>query len=354
MGTRAYGSLALVVVSFTVLVNAQSAAPDQSLMTAEPFPLGVADPKAGRAFVHIPGGDVRELDLRAGVFLHSWPLNATHIGLHDGHVVLLESDTQSNRLQVDLLRPGDEQVSKIAVPLPGGINARDPRFSYRGEISGDALRLHWTVQGSYRGGAAVRPDVARSYAISKAGDVVIDLRTRQLSEANPPVSGALAFLAEGQPFAYQRHWPVWTSDPWHFKSVIACLTAQTKGQDKAVILNTESAGHSAKFTLITAHDPFAFVAVDGSAVLALGLPADQPQRGSLYSVDTGRKIGKPNFTPGMREFAVIGSRVYWLFGATRGAVDQLTLSADEAASGRNVWHLELGTTESLVHQYRRP
>jgi hypothetical protein len=128
---------------------------------------------------------------------------------------------------------------------------------------------------------------------------------------------------------------------------------EPNGNNKTVFLVTESHGQRTKHTLITAPDPFAFVALDGSAVLVLASPPDRAQPWVAFSVTSGAKIGQVEFTPGVRELSLVGSRVYWLSAASKGTREELTLHAAELASGANLWRLDAGSVESSIRQTRR-
>ena len=355
MATRLRGAVKLLAASIVSLAGAQLAVSQQNSMAGEPFPLGIADPTTSTAFIRASGRAVGQLDLKTGVVVRSWPVNGEPVGLYEGRVVIVERDLQANRLEASLLESGAEQAHhQIAITLPDAVDVRDPRFSYQAEVSGDALHLQWQVEGSYAGGAPAHPRVAQSYATSRTGGFAIDLRSGKVSAANAHAAEDRAVHVDDRRFPYQRRYPVWSTEPWRLNSTAAWLTSEPTGQNKAVFLNTESGGHSAKYALVTAHDPFVFLALDGSAVLALAFPPDLPQRASVFSVTKGEKIGEANFTPGLREFAAIGSRVYWLTAVSHGAQDDLQLSADHLASGKNLWRLDAGTVLNPLRQSRRP
>jgi hypothetical protein len=73
------------------------------------------------------------------------------------------------------------------------------------------------------------------------------------------------------------------------------------------------------------------------------LPGKATSWWSLFSVETGERIGRVPNDPGMHAFAVLGKRVFYLVpGTLRGPLDQpnmqpLTLRAIDLSSGKKLW-----------------
>jgi hypothetical protein len=321
--------------------------------SAAPFPHGIADRANGMAFVLV-SGKIDQIDLQAGRLVRSWAVNGEPVGLYAGRVVALERDPQTNSLRVALLEiASGANVHRLPIAFPTTIDARDPRFSYHAYIDGGALILDWRFEGSYSGGAPASPRVARSYATSRSGALKIDLRDGTVSSAASD-SGGPASPGGNSGFPYQLRFPNWTSEPWHWSDLTARLESEPAGENKTVVLDTVSGEHNSKSPLVTAHDPFVFLALDGSALIALAGPPERPQRAAVFSVSLGRKIGEVAFPQGLREFAVIGPRIYYLTSVNQGAQESWKLAADDVASGKNLWRLDAGSTPSAIRQTRQP
>jgi hypothetical protein len=343
-----------MVAAMILLATEQPARPQGSSAASTPFPLGIAAPVEEIAFVRI-SKEVGQLDLKSGKVLRSWAVNGQPVGVFEARLVVVERDTQTNRLQVSLLETGVEQaVRKIPVTFPEGIDIGDQRFCYLARVTGNTLHLEWRLEGSYSGGAPANPRVARSYSTSRSGALKVNLTDGQVFAAGLSDSSSPAASASDSRFPYQRRYPEWKTEPWRSNAVTAWLEAEPAGEKKIVFLHINSGERDAKFALVAAHDPFAFLALDGSAVLALASPPDATQRSSLFSVSTGQKIGEVSVPQGLREFAVIGSRIYWLTAFNQGSRESQQLAADDLASDKDLWRLDVGSTPSPVRQIRHP
>ncbi len=307
-----------------------------------PFPLGIID-SAGRTAVIQESSRVEQIDLQTGTIRHTWLVDARPLGVYRNQVLAIQS---ADALRLLFLDPASAQAVR-QIDLTG-TNPRDAGFSFRSEVSGNTLRLTWKQEGSYRGGAAVRPRIAQSYSISRSGAILIDLDSGKVSSIQETRNEAKpASPAEQDLFAYQLHYPTWTTAPWRFGSTTAWLTSAGEGETKTIFLATESERGRAKYRLVTAHHPFAFLALDGSAVLLLRDRPERAQLGAVFSVSGGAKIGDAPSAPGLREFSVDGSRIYSLNAAIAGSREQLTLHASDLNTGKELWRLDAGSLEPV-------
>jgi hypothetical protein len=343
------GVVCCIVISVAGWPQAQQASPD-----TVPFPLGVAIPAIGLAFLRTPTRGLVQVDLGSGHVVHSWPVDGTPAGLYGNRLVAIRSGSRQDQLEILFLEMEDaEPRGKFAVAIPGVTNVRDPRFSYRAQLSATTLRLDWQVEPASSGIAPVRQHATQSPAEPMIGAMVVNLATSQPSALVQSREAGATSPVEQRSFPYQRLYPTWSTDPWRYGTIAAWLAEEPSGNGKSISLVTESGGLRSRLPLVTATDPFAFVTLDGSSVLVLASPPERAQSWVAFSVAKREKIGKVEFIPGVRELSVIGSRVYWLGAAPSGVGDALTVYAADLASGALMWQLNAGIAESTVRQTRR-
>jgi len=315
-----------------------------------PFPLGVAVPANGAAYLHAPGRGLLQVDLSSGRVVRSWPVDAEPAGFAGGRLVAVQTGSDPQRLVILFLQAGAaEPARKLDVTITEPVSVRDPRFHYQARLTGNTLRVDWSMDPPAAAGAPALQRANAQQAEARSGALVVDLVA---GKPTAPATDPIAQAVRRKSFPYQRHYPTWSTDSWNCGSTTAWLGEETDGSQRTVFLVTEPDGDRDRLPLVAATEPFAFVTLDGCAVLILAAPPERAQVWTAFSVEKRARIGQLGFAPGVREVTAIRSRVYWL-GAVTGQHDELTLYAADLASGARLWQLAVGSAPSVIRQTRR-
>lgn len=158
------------------------------MTTSVPFPRGVADPQGRAGYVANTAGGIDALDLQAGTLLWSSDARARPLLAFDGRLAALAAEKGTrNAFRVVVLDTHVGRASFTADPfeLPEWVKAGagGESLRIRAELHGETLRLTWSAQARYQGGANPPPHVLRQAERDAAGAVRIDLRTGRVESA---------------------------------------------------------------------------------------------------------------------------------------------------------------------------
>lgn len=153
-----------------------------------PFPRGVADLQGRAGYVANATGGIDAFDLQAGTMLWSSDAGARPLLAFDNRLAALAAvEGRRNTFRIVMLDTHSGRVLLTADPfeLPdwvtGGAGGESLRI--RAELHGETLRVTWSAQARYQGGANPPPHVLRQANKDAAGALRIDLRTGHVESA---------------------------------------------------------------------------------------------------------------------------------------------------------------------------
>ena len=158
------------------------------MTTSVSFPRGVADPQGRAGYIANAAGGIDAFDLQAGTLLWSSDAGARPLLTFDDRLAALAAvEGRRNAFRIVILDTHSGRVSLTADPfeLPEWVTvgADGESFRIRAELHGEALRVAWSAQARYRGGANPPPQVLRQANKDAAGAIRIDLRTGRVESA---------------------------------------------------------------------------------------------------------------------------------------------------------------------------
>lgn len=158
------------------------------MTTSVPFPRGVADPQGRAGYLANTAGGIDAVDLQAGTLLWSSDAGARPLLAFDDRLAAIAAvKSPRNAFRVVMLDSRSGRVLLTADPfeLPEWVTAGAGGGSLRirAELRGETLRVTWSAQARYRGGANPPPHVLRQASKDAAGAVRIDLRTGRVEPA---------------------------------------------------------------------------------------------------------------------------------------------------------------------------
>jgi PQQ enzyme repeat len=161
---------------------------------ARRFPRGVADPGAGRAFVHDRAGTVLALDLATGAVWWRAGTALRPVALV-GDVVVAARVARPNAVQLVMLdaRDGHELRASEPLALPDWARASlddTPDYALETEVEDRTVLLRWTARARYRGGAPPSPTVAAAREREARGAARVDVDTAAVEPLPAPAVAA--------------------------------------------------------------------------------------------------------------------------------------------------------------------
>jgi hypothetical protein len=358
----------VVLAGLTCAGSAPSLAGGGKRPASLPIPGGVADSEGRTGFITGSDGHIDALDLQSGNVLWRTAEQARPVALVGTRLAAWSPvPDKANRLRVlvfDTTQEGKLTLEAIPVTFPDWVAVgltHGRTFSVTGEAAGDNVLLRWEAHAFYAGGAPPPPEVIRAAKKDAAGVAQVGLKSgkvrmldvKEVPSPNPaPVPQALKEVKSRQYWTGKS----WETGPLIAGSVLAALEQPEKTGPKQKLLLRRWELKTGKalepITLIEGKELWPQIALGGQHVFVhQALVKEQLPAGDyawwVFSLETGKQLGKVSFEPGAEGLAVLGSRALFLVpgvakkrppGGPFGFPPQpRSLKAFDLASGRLLW-----------------
>lgn len=321
------------------------------------LPAGLADPSGKIGYFASADGGIESIDLATGKV--RWHTHEAQRPLQlDGDHLLAQAGVKRNRLRILRLdcASGECNLESDTIVFPSWVvtgPAHGHSFAARWHRSDRQLILDWEAEAWDVGPRKLSAQEAEAAHKRAAGIVAIDLRSGQV-DVRPAEKKKETPPPPALPEALEKlslRWQALIGDQWK-----VLVLDEKEGQQRLTLHTWDRKSDrevSAK-ELLSGKRLHVRVTQD-ERVLCLResnsnpgedhslLPSKTPSRWSLFSVQTGKRLGRVPFEPGMHDWIVVGKRVFYLIpGTLQGALDRpniqpLTLKAIDLKTGKKLW-----------------
>jgi hypothetical protein len=311
---------------------------------------------------------VAAVDLQAGRTLWQTKEQARPLALVDNRLATWATvPGKANCLHVlvfEIAQEGKRALEPILVTFPDWVSVgltHGRTFSVTGQRAGEDVLLRWEAHAFYAGGAPPPPEVIRAARKDAAGVAQVGLKSgkvRMLDVKEVPTRASTTIPNDLKNVKSRQYW---TGKSWETRPLVAgsFLTAleQTEKparQQKLLLLrwDLKTAKALEPVTLLEGKELWPQISLDGKHVFVhQALVKEQLPAGDyawwIFSLETGKQLGKVPFEPGAEMLAVLGPRALFLVpgaakirppGGPFGFPPQpRALKAFELATGRLLW-----------------
>ena len=320
------------------------------------LPAGIADPAGRVGYFASASGGIEAIDLSSGKVL--WQTHeAQRPLLLDGEYLLAQAGVKRNRLRILRLdrTTGECDLESDPVVFPAWVvtgEAHGRSFSTHWHLGKHQLILDWEASAWYVGKPRPTPQEEADARKHASGVVVIDLRTGQIEvrlaekKTTPPPPALPEFL--------EKKALRWQGLVGQQGKVLAL--EERNGQQRFVLhswdLQNEKEQEAQELlrgkqlvVRVTLDERVLCLREAGPSSEEQGslMPRKEPSWWQLFSIETGKRLGRVRDEAGMHAFVVLGKHVFYLVpGQMRGPLDQpniqpRTLKAIDLSSGKKLW-----------------
>jgi hypothetical protein len=365
-----YGAFLLLIVWWSGAVRAASGAavsPKPETQATIRLPQGIADP-AGRIGYFASAADgIEAIDLASGKVL--WQTHeAQRPLLLDGDHLLAQAGTKRNRLRIlrlDVKRNGECDFESDPLVLPAWVvtgEAHGHSFAAHWRLEKHLLVLDWEASAWYTGKTRPTPEQIQAASKHSRGIAHIDLRTGQIeispaalappspkvveAKAGEPLQPPLPEQLEKKELRWQKligqHWKVLALEEEKGQQ---CLVLHSWDRQKDTEQQPKELLRGQRLLVRTTLDEQFLCLREANPRPDEHVSSSQKKRPSwwLFSVQTGKLLGRIPDEAGMHTLVVLDKRVFYLVpGTLRGALDQPSvqpqlLRAIDLTSGKKLW-----------------
>jgi hypothetical protein len=333
------------------------------------LPGGTADPAGRTGFVTGPDGHIDAINLKDGKLRWKTKVLCHPLIAYDGKLAAwVAGPGKANQILIrifDATQDGKRVRESDPVIFPAWVSVglthgRTFSLTTEGIVKGK-LVLHWDARAFYAGGAAPPPQVVAASRKHAAGTARVNLASGKVEmlSAKEGDAGTGPKLPPGREKVTSRQY--WTGSNWETKllvagKVLAALQQQkADGQKEKLVLKRwdRKTGKALEpVALLEGQALWLQVQPGGNYVFvhqALVKTALPPGDYAwwIFSLETGKQVGKVPFEAGTQSVAVIGSRAFFLVpGQIKarpggrpffGMEQPRALKAYALASGRLLW-----------------
>jgi hypothetical protein len=352
--TRRLGSLLLLSLLTSPLALAVPPSPPAASVF---LPQGIADPAGHTGFFASADGGIEAVDLASGKVL--WH---THEGqrplLLDGDRLLAQAGTKRNRLRIlrfDAKHNGECDFESDPVIFPAWVvtgEAEGHSFAAHWQIQKHHLVLDWEASACYASKTPPTPEEAQAARKHASGIARIDLRTGQveIGPAQKKETPPLPPLPDHLEKKAQR---------WQGLVGPLCkvLTLEEENGQQCLVLHSWDRRNQTEQTpkeLLRGKRLLVRPTLDEQILCLHEVNPSPDERASLmpkktsgwwwlFSVQTGKLVGRIPEDAGMNAIVVRGKRVFYLVpGSFRGALNQPSIQPQilrviDLSSGKKLW-----------------
>lgn len=166
-----------------------------------PFPRGLADPDASRAYVRAAAGTVMALDLASGQVLWRSAVGDLRPVTMVGDMLVTARIAKPAAVELVILAIADGRILRVSKPLPLPDWAQPslddtPEFTLRAEAEAQSAIIRWAAQARYHGGAPPSVQIRKSYERDAQGGARLDLETGAIELLHEQLDNAAAFARQ--------------------------------------------------------------------------------------------------------------------------------------------------------------
>jgi hypothetical protein len=326
------------------------------------LPQGLADAEGHIGYFASAADGIEAIDLASGKVL--WHTHeAQRPLLLDGDHLLAQAGTKRNRLRIlrlDVKRNGECDFESDALVFPGWVvtgEAHGHSFAAQWHKEKHHLALDWEASAWYAG--TIRPTPEERLAARKhaRGSARIDLRTGQIeilpaetkqTPSSPPLPEQLEKKALRWQGLVGQHWKVLALEEENGQQ---CLVLHSWDRQKETEQQPKELLRGKRLLVRTTLDEQILCLREGSLGpddhVSFSRKAGEREKAAnwwwLFSVQTGKLLGRIPDEAGMNSIVVLDKRVFYLVpGAFYGPLDQpnvqpQTLKAIDLSSGKKLW-----------------
>ncbi|HEY7428457.1 MAG TPA: hypothetical protein VH682_29765 [Gemmataceae bacterium] len=320
------------------------------------LPAGIADPTGHTGYFASANGGIDAIDLATGKVL--WQTHeAQRPLLLDGEYLLAQAGVKRNRLRILRLdrTSGECDLESDPVVFPAWVvtgEAHGRSFSAHWHLGKHQLILDWEASAWHVGKTQPTPQEEADARKHASGVVVIDLRTGQIEvrlaekkTTQPPP--ALPEHLENKTLRWQglvgQQWKVLALEERNGQQRFVLYSWDREKEEEQ---EAKELLHGKRLVARATLDERVLClreASPGSEEQGSLMPRKEPSWWWLFSVQTGKWIGRVRDEAGMHAFVVLGKHVFYLVpGQMRGPLDQpniqpRTLKAIDLSSGKKLW-----------------
>jgi hypothetical protein len=330
------------------------------------LPGGVADPEGKTGYLANPQGGIDAVDLARGKLLWDTKAGSTLLAFADNRLIAqagVEGKGNQIRLVVlDTTNKGKLLLASKPVVFPEWVSVgvtHGRSFSAGARIIKNNLLLTWEARAWYAGGARPTPQIEKAARRHASGVAQIDLkngRVEMLSRDKVPPTPGPKLPRELEDVKSMQYW---TGSSWETKPIIvgqkvAAITVENAKGKSALRLKTwdlSSAKVLSDGIVLEGKSLWPQLSADRRYLLVhQALPKESLPKGDyawwIFSVATGKQVGKIPFEAGTREITLVGPRVYFMTEVTRGGprgftrsrlLKAITLKTGQFAWQRQIW-----------------
>lgn len=347
-------SALMALVMFTPAAAAQQ--------VSKPLPIGVADAAGKIGYIPAASGGVEAIDLDTGKVL--WANKdagkpvavggkqlATQTGVAD----------KANSLRIvvlDITDKGKQLSMSDTVMFPDWVSVAPTygrTFSAEGNIEDGTLLLKWKANAFYAGGAPPPPEVVEAAKKEATGVARVDLangKVTMLPADKAPVGPKVKLPDSLAKTMSQQYWTGsdWKTDLFIVGKTVSAISVKEAGGIGEMALkrwDLETGNPLETVELLRGKALWPQRSVDGGYLFVhQGVVKEQLPPGDyawwVFSLESGKQVGKFPFESVLNNVVVIGSRAYYLVGGPAKfqpvpAVQPRFLRAIDLMSGKTLW-----------------
>ncbi len=321
------------------------------------LPAGIADPAGRIGFFASAADGIEALDLASGKVL--WQTHeAQRPLLVDGDHLLAQAGTKRNRLRIlrfDVKHNGECDFESDPLVFPTWVvtgEAHGRSFTAHWHKDKHHLVLDWEARAWYTGKTHPTPEQEQTARKHARGSARIDLRTGQVEVLSVPTRPTLPQppLPE-QLEKKELRWQALVGQQWKV------LALEEQNGQQCLVLHSwdrQKEMEQPPKELLRGKRLLVRATLDQQILCLREASPGPDEHGSLtqkkapswwylFSVQTGKLLGRIPDEAGMNTLAVLDKRVFYLVpGALRGPLDQptlqpQTLKAIDLSSGKKLW-----------------
>jgi hypothetical protein len=320
------------------------------------LPEGIADPAGSVGYFASANEGIEALDLASGKVL--WQTHeAQRPLLLDGDHLLAQAGTKRNRLRIlrlDVTRNGECDFESDALVLPAWVvtgEAHGHAFAAQWRLEKHHLVLDWEASAWYTGKTRPTPEEALAARKYSRGSARIDLRTGQieiLPAQAKPVSTPTPLPEQLEKKALR--WQKLIGQQWKVLELeeekgIQSFVLHSWDRQKDTEQQPKELLRGKRLLVRTTLDEQSLCLREASPSPEeqVSLSQKKPRMWWLFSVETGKLIGRIPDESGMNTIVVLDKRVFYLVpGMLRGSLDEPSVQPQllrvvDLASGKKLW-----------------
>jgi hypothetical protein len=290
------------------------------------LPGGTADQAAKTGYVTNPTGGIDAINLETGELLWATKESGRPLVASDNRLAA-RTNVQGKANSVRILvfdKTGKRLLQSDSVIFPDWVSVElthGRSFDAHAEIAKSNLLLHWQAHAFYAGGAPPPPEVVKAAKKDATGTARINLQSgkvemlKAMNPARPRLPKELEKVTSRQ---------YWTGSNWETKPLLAGQTLATldqqalpNGKQKLTLKRWDLKTGKALDTvvLLEGKELWPRVQADGRFLFVhQALVKDQLPAGDyawwIFSVESGKQVGKVPFEQVGQDMAVIGPRLF--------------------------------------------